>query len=152
MIRRATADDIDDREWREQIAAIAEEFFNEAKLPGTLKKGLFFQCWKNCLSSGVGLLLCSYRDTSVTGAIGGIIVPSPITGDILLSEAFWFVKKEFRGVTGMKLLMQFLNESKDLGVDHVTMAHLHFALSEKAEAVYEKIGFRKLETHYLLTP
>lgn len=151
MIRRVTAADIDDAAWRESVVKLAEDFFNEAQLPGSFRKGSFFACWRSHLLAGTGVLLCADTVPDIAGLIGGVIVPSAVTGDIFLTEAFWFVRKDSRGVTGLKLLMAFIEAAKELKVDHVTMAHMHFALSEKAEQVYEKFGFRKLETHYILT-
>lgn len=149
MIRRATIDDLEDVEWRRDVEQLAYDFFNEAKLPGTFKPALFFASWRSYLLNGVGVLLYADCEKAVSGVIGGILSPSAITGDILLSEAFWFVDNAARGkIIGARLLLEFINIAKELHVDHVTMAHL---VTGDVSAVYTKLGFKLLETHYILT-
>lgn len=150
MIYRATVDDLVDPAWRNDVEQLAYDFFHEAKLPGKFTPARFFEAWRSYLLAGIGVLLYADREKAVSGVIGGVLSQSAVTGDILLSEAFWFVKPFYRGngADGIRLLKTFMEVAKELKVDHVTMAHMAFG---DVGTIYERFGFRKLETHYIVS-
>lgn len=144
--------DFEDQVFMTGLSTLATEFFNESKLPSVLNFDFFIGAWKTLLSNGMGVMFVDFDGSELIGAIGGVITPNLFTGDVLASEMFWYVRKDYRGSTGIRLLKEFFKWASDLGVDDVMMGHLHFAVSEKAEAVYDRLGMQKFETLYLGRP
>lgn len=152
MSRRITPSDLDDPVLMTELRTLAVEFFAESELPGVLDFEFFIEAWRKLLVSGMGVMFITEDKEELTGAIGAVITPNLFTGDVMASELFWYVREGYRGVSGIRLLKEMFAWANDLGVDDVMMGHLHFAVSEKAESIYDRLGMKKFETMYLGKP
>ena len=96
--------------------------------------------WENCfLLTNEGKCL---------GLLYGIRIKSPLNGQTIFQEIMWYVDKRYRGV-GLKLLYEVENLLKSQGVSIIIMAVLENSSTEKLKEFYERVGYKKMETHYM---
>lgn len=81
------------------------------------------------------------------GLLYGMRVRSPMNGKDMFQEIMWYVDKRFRGM-GLKLLYEVENILKSQGISIIIMAVLENSKTEKLKEFYEKVGYKKMETHY----
>lgn len=143
MIRYLHADEAD------LMAEGGEKFYAEGRLPGVFNRAHFCAQWKQFIEQGIGVSIGMFTESGqLAGALGAIFYQCPFTGDQLATEQFFFVIKEYRG-KGMKLLEKFVDLAVERGVNRVAMVHLESLHPEALKRVYERIGFRKVETCYI---
>jgi len=141
MIRLATEDDVDD------LVEIAKEFYAEQlhKTGVTLKPD---EELKFDLSTVIGLensiSLVLVEDDIVIGVVSGIIMDRVFFKGKVAQELVWFVKKDHR-FSGMKLLKEFERVCIEKGCEEIVMVAFE---NTKANDIYEKIGYSKLEINY----
>lgn len=129
---------------------LARNFFVEAQLPGVLKPEVFESNWRKFLASGIGVVIGLFHEATLCGVIGGLTVPDLCTGDTTTCETFWYVNQEQRrGGMSLRLLREFEVEAVKRGSKKVTLVHLAGENAEGLKKVYERLGFRALETHYV---
>lgn len=134
-----------------RLHPLAEAFYGEGHLPGELDFDVFQSWWEKWITEGTGIVLAAEREGNILGVIGGLFSPSTSTGDMILSEMFWFASPDARGSgAGSALLDRFVVAGKDAGADGVSMVRLTNELGEKLDGVLKKYGFRPLEVHYYL--
>lgn len=88
------------------------------------------------------------NDTKCFGLLYGVRLRSPMNGKTMFQEVMWYVDKKYRG-SGLKLLYDVENILKSQEVSIIIMAVLENSKTEKLKAFYEKVGYRKMETHYV---
>lgn len=124
-------------------------FFDEGKLPGGFDPGHFCRTWQGLIESKRGVVISSWRDAdTITGALGAVLCPSLFSGKIMAVECFWYVIPQHRG-HGLKLLRHFERWAHEQGVHFLSMIHLKNLQPELLGAVYERMGYRAVETNYL---
>ena len=74
------------------------------------------------------------------GMIGGSISQVPFLSIIMAQEAFWWAERGH----GLALLRRFEGWAKDMSAEFVCMISL--AGDERAEALYQRLGYAKTET------
>ena len=91
------------------------------------------------------------KDDKVIGCLGGFITPFYLNEKaIVFQEILWYVRKsERRTGAGIKMLYKVMEVAKDQGATHIVMAHTGTVLSEKISRIYERLGFKVLETQYI---
>lgn len=151
MITRVTADVLDDPAVREDLMRLGKQFYKELHGEGQPNMELWLRTWAALLLEGHGMMFIATSGPMVIGVIGAILAPDPFTGKTMVVEQCWFVDPNHRGSAGIRLLNEVLDAAKQLNIQKVLMAHMHVGVSEKAEALYERLGFKKLETYYLLS-
>ena len=144
MIKEVPVEDMD------KAAELGTKFFQEAGLPGTLNPELFKKNWTYLIASGTGKMFGLYEEGVFVGAIGVIISPDLNDGELVASEAFWFIHPSKRG-GGLKLLLHFLSYAKEIGCVRVIMVHLFNQNREQLSKLYTKLGFAPVEVHYVKT-
>lgn len=90
-------------------------------------------------------------DTEVVGILAGVIAPHFFDyATTYFHEAMWYVKpgNQSRG-WGIRLFYRVECECKVRGVSKMIMAHTHAHKPEQFEKLYSRLGFKKLETHYV---
>ncbi len=132
------------------VAEVGLKFWAEGSLPGQLKPEVFIKNWEFLLGNGMGKIFGLYEDGKFVGALGAIIAPDLNDGELCATECFWFIDPDKRG-NGVKLLLNFVKYSKEIGCVRVNMVHLFNAHAEKLSKLYKKLGFSPVETHYLKT-
>ncbi len=150
-VRRIVITDLEDAYFTAEFAEIAKAFFEESGSVGSLQFGSFLTLWKKMISDGTAVMFGQFKsygdETMLVGVLGGVLAPNMFTGGVLASELFWYVVKEHRA-RGSALLREFITWGQQIGVDQLMMGHLHFAVSERVGALYDRLGFKKLETMY----
>ena len=129
---------------------IGKEFWLEGCLPGSIKPEVFVANWTILINNGMGKIFGLYDKGSLVGALGAIVVPDLNDGEKTGTETFWFVRPTHRG-SGIKLLLHFLQYAKEIGCVRVNMVHLFNEHANKLAKLYAKLGFKPVETHYILT-
>lgn len=82
------------------------------------------------------------------GILFGVITFSPLNGKPVFQEVIWYVQKEHR-FHGVRLLRFAEKMLKDKGCGLIIMAVLENSKTEKLHQFYERLGYRKMETHYV---
>jgi len=109
---------------------------------------VFVKNWKALIDLGMGKIYGLYEDDVFVGGLGMLITHDINDGDLVATEAFWFVDPEKRG-GGVKLLFFGLRKVKEIGCVRVIMMHLLKSNSEQISQLYESLGFSAIEKHYV---
>lgn len=125
------------------------KFFKEGNIFGKLKKDTFISTWTNLISKKIGTIFGLFRDNTLIGMIGGVAFPDPNDGELVVTEMFWYMDKQYRGVGGIKLFKAFKKWAKAINAKRVIMVHLTGLMPKKLEQFYKKQGFSPIETHYI---
>ena len=97
-------------------------------------------------NSGNGYLLIV--DEVCQGIIFGVKVKSLTNGKTMFQEIIWYVNEPFRRY-GVILLRHVEKILKSEGIGIMIMAVMENSKAEKIKAFYERLGFKKMETHYV---
>ena len=91
------------------------------------------------------------HDGKIIGCIAGLIVAHWLDYKTLcFMEYIWYVLPEHRkSRAGLMLLRAMQKELEKRGVKKMVMGHAHSMKAEHLEKLYTKMGFVKLETHYI---
>lgn len=81
------------------------------------------------------------------GILYGLVVTSPTSGKQIFQEVIWFVNERFR-IYGVTLLKKVEKILKSRGISIMIMAVMENSKTEKIKSLYERLGFKKMETHY----
>lgn len=85
----------------------------------------------------------------VAGLIAGTITDDGLLGKPMASELIWYVSPRYRKTqVASKLITGFERWARDQGTTYVTMSHYNNELGDILSKVYEKKGFRKMESTY----
>ena len=125
-------------------------FFDESKVPGGFDNATFCKNWGNLINSGTGTILVAFEGTTQIGALGAVLCPDMFNGDLVAVEAFWYMIKKYRG-QGLRLLSAFEAWAKDRSAKRVAMIHLESLQPEVLRRVYERFGYKLIESHYVKT-
>lgn len=131
-----------------EIADRGFQFYKEGDIPGRFVPEVWHRNWVQLLNNGSGVLLGLQRDGQWSAAIGGVIYPDINDGDLVLMECFWFAFPEARG-RALRLVRDFEDEGKLRGAKRVIMMHLLSINAEVLGRVYQRMGYRAVETHYI---
>jgi len=88
------------------------------------------------------------HDGKCVGVIAGQEIRSPLNDKRIFQEVFWFMADGFG-----RYITWFINSVrarlKENGFDMFIMAVLDSPKAERVKSIYESMGFRLLETHYM---
>jgi GNAT superfamily N-acetyltransferase len=135
----------------EQLPALARlgpDFYRESGLPGRFVPEIFVAKWTAFLGLGVGFILGLFQGDEIMGGFGAIVSDDFNDGATVASECFWFVKPEARG-RGFELLLAYEQEARRRGAVRCSMIHLRGLQPERLGQLYEKRGYRAVETAYM---
>lgn len=97
--------------------------------------------------SGAFLLIL---DDTCQGILYGTRLTSPTSGKAMFQESMWYVNKPYRKY-GLRLLSEVEKVLKSQGVKIMIMAVLENSKTEKIKALYNRLGFKPMETQYVRT-
>jgi len=86
-------------------------------------------------------------ENKCVGLIAGLTVHTPINADKVYQEIIWYVKKSYRKY-GVRLLREVERILKEAGYTAVIMACLHNSKTDKLFNLYNRLGYKPLETHF----
>jgi GNAT superfamily N-acetyltransferase len=141
MVRALTVDELP------SAALMGPAFFAEAGLPGSFVPSVFVAKWGSLIEQGIGFILGLFRDGSLCGAFGGIVSEDLNDGQPVANECFWFVQPDARG-RGFELLLAYEEEARKRGAVRCSMIHLHALSASRLGELYERRGYRAVETSY----
>jgi len=87
-------------------------------------------------------------DGKAQGVLAGKEVETPSGVENVWHEVVWYVSKNCRRY-GIKMLKIIIEKVRDQGYKHMVMCHMHNGKTEKLARLYERLGFKPMETHYM---
>lgn len=140
MIRDATHEDIP------RLVEMAKRFLSD----GVYHRNIAYnpehltQLMGALIDGPDALLRVSTKDDEVTGMIGMVAYPHPLSMEPVASELFWWVEPEHRGIAGVKLLKE-----AEAWADAKNVVRL-FMVAPTVEVghLYARQGYQALEMHY----
>lgn len=93
-----------------------------------------------------GVVFVAERDLRLVGMVGMTLVPAPLTGELVASEAMWWVDRELRGVP--RVAFRLLDEAKAwaIGRDAELLHMIAPAGADDVVAMYRRLGLEELES------
>ena len=104
--------------------------------------------WKKLIDAGAGAILALKKSGKIIGGIGMMFFPALEDDVVTCSETFWYVDEKERG-GGLKLLLKAQKYAKEMGARRMTMIHLSNSMPDRLKGLYERLGFKEIETHYI---
>lgn len=104
--------------------------------------------WKKLIDAGAGAILALKKSGKIIGGIGMMFFPALEDDVVTCGEAFWYVDEKERG-GGLKLLLKAQKYAKEMGARRMTMIHLSNSMPNRLKGLYERLGFKEIETHYM---
>jgi hypothetical protein len=89
-------------------------------------------------------------DGKCQGLLYGLIAKSLINERLVFQEVIWYVNEAYRG-TGVNFFKEVERQLREMGVSLIIMAVLENSKTEKLKNLYEGLGYKKMETHYVRT-
>lgn len=139
----------------ERVFELANEFRKESGLDYEYSEDSkygFVERITNLRELGMGGILAAYEDGDINpiGALAYVIVNDILDGSLMASELFWYVRADKRkGRCGIKLLDKFEEICQEREVKKITMVHLNHMNADSLSKLYERRGYKPIETHYL---
>lgn len=130
-----------------EAAKMGPSFFREGALPGEFVPEVFVKKWTELIEQGFGFILGLFRENEMIGAFGAVVIGDLNDGKLVANECFWFVTPESRG-RGFELLLAYEEEARRRGAVRCSMIHLIGLQPDKLSQIYEKRGYRAVETSY----
>lgn len=141
MVRQVTVQEL------AEVSILGPAFFSEGKLPGQFIQSVFISKWTLIIQNGMGFILGLFRDNRIIGAFGAVVAEDLNDAALVANECFWFVNQEARG-RGFELLIAYEEEARKRGVVRCSMIHLVSLQPDKLGELYERRGYRAVETSY----
>ncbi len=128
-------------------AQIGPQFYAEGKLPGKFIPEIFAAKWTAFIEAGIGFIIGLFDGVKLEGCFGALIAGDPNDGELVANEMFWFVKPDSRG-NGLRLFTEYESEARKRGAKRCSMIHLLSLQPEALSRLYERRGYRAIETAY----
>lgn len=97
------------------------------------------------LKEGAFLLII---DDKCEGALAGRQVASPISSEKVWQEVIWYINPNYRH-NGVRLFNEACKILREEGYNYITMVNMENSKADKLEKFYSKLGFNKMETHWI---
>lgn len=138
-----------DENFKQQLAVLGEKFYPLMNLRGKFHADTFAHFWSKYLEMGLGKIFAHVIDGKIAGAMGVLISMSPVDGQTLIEESFWFVDPDHRGTAGIKLFRAAEEWAKQSGASRMLVGYLCGSMPGKVENFYERCGYRKLQIQFV---
>jgi hypothetical protein len=132
------------------------KFFDEGKMPGGFVPQVFLTTFGRLIWDGTGIVLASFQfevqggKRIITGALGGVLAPSPFNGRLMATELFWFVLPEHRGGSdALRLFSAFEDWAVEKKAEMISFVHLLALSPDRLEKLYRKRGYTPVEVNYI---
>ena len=117
--------------------------FEQGVLESTIAE-MKAQCTGNGYTGGFLAII----DGKVEGLIAGKEVKTPWSDDRIWHEVVWFMTERYRRY-GVKLLKLAREKLKAEGFAAMVMVHMHNSKPDKLARLYDRLGFKPMETNYI---
>lgn len=139
-------------EYRYDVVRLVEEFHKEA-LNGYDEmfnaQSIFELIGRESESNGRNAYLLVV-DGICRGILFGLPVRSRYNDKLMFQEIIWYVDKEYRR-DGIRLLREAEKDLKARGFSIMIMAVMENLKTDKIKSLYERLGYRAMETSYMRT-
>lgn len=143
-IRMVQAGDLD------ALLEMGASFYSIGKLPGRFEGSAFSSFWEGAVASGQGAILIGEDDEGqVVGTLGALLYADPNNGDIIAQELFWWVNEGHRGNGSLNLLKAYETWARGSGAKRIVVSAVHGLKEETLDKVYQRKGYRPIETNYV---
>lgn len=99
-------------------------------------------------SKNAFLLIAEDGEDKCVGILAGVEAKSKLNDQRMFQEILWYVEKPY-GRYGFHLINQAKIVLKSYGFSHIIMAVLESPKTMRIKKIYERLGFKPLETHYV---
>lgn len=107
----------------------------------------WIESWYFMIQSNNASILALKKDDKFIGAIGLVFTPSLEDGVLTCMEAFWYVDEKNRG-QGLKLFLKAEKVAKEMGAKRMIMMYLQNSMPDKVKNIYERMGYKYIQTSY----
>lgn len=134
----------------EDVVKIVDNFYKEAIqcYDAGLDKDSLANTIVNLKANNAGNAFLLIVEDKCEGILAGIEAPSMLNKKRIFQEVIWYVNEPFRRY-GIVLLDKVENILKTTGFDTMIMAVLENSKTDKIKMLYERMGFKPFETHYI---
>ncbi len=134
-----------------KLAGCAAAFYAASKFLKRFDIARFVDIWSGFIAGGMGVIFSLVNEAGeVVGVIGGIAHPDLYSGDLIASEFFWFVQRDYRGAHGMKLYFLFEKWAREeKRCSQIRMACLMDSNPDQMAALYERMGYQLCEQQFV---
>jgi len=131
----------------EQILPMARQFSAQSEF-GEFNEEVVIENTKQIIRFGIGELFLYMKEGRPIGALLGFKHPNFFTGELMATEAYWYVDEKHRGV-GLRLLSAFEKWAEAQGCKKIIMMHIADVMPDAVRRIYERRRYKYLETHYI---
>ena len=91
-------------------------------------------------------------ESNAVGILGIQIFKNPLGHELMANEHYWYVMKDYRGLSGIRLLKTGFKWAKDQGCTHFicNASNLASELHDGVCKLYKKMGMKHFETTYIM--
>ena len=129
------------------VVKLVENFHKEAvaEYEDTFKPESVIEIIKTADRMNAFLLIIN---ETCQGILYGMTSKSFTSDKIIFQELIWYVNEPFRSY-GVRLLRDVEKVLKVRGISIIIMAVLENSKTEKLKKFYERLGYKRMETHYI---
>ena len=143
MIRQANKQDLD------QLLSMSKDFWLAGGPIDDWDAGYTHKKLESIIENH--LILVSDNESVITGMIILVFVDHLCAPVVNACELAWYVRPEYRGSSiGIKLLQQAVEISRASGAKTMTLAYMERSMPDTIQSIYERLGFERNETSYLM--
>lgn len=134
----------------------ATAFHEELRLPGQLIPEVFLKNWTTFLTQYPATILSLWKEETLIGGLGAMIVPDLSDGRLCATEMFIFIDKSHRGGSAFFRLLRAYKEwaiahhAVEVRLSHMEHGEDHAEIDAQFDRLYRKLGYRPLERSYVL--
>lgn len=128
-------------------AQLGPQFYAEGKLPGRFVPEIWARKWTELMELGMGFIFGMFDGPKLEGCFGAIVAEDLNDGELRANELFWFVNEDERG-HGLRLFNAYEAEAERRGAKWISMIHLNGLHPVGLSRLYERRGYRAVETAY----
>jgi GNAT superfamily N-acetyltransferase len=136
--------------YHDDVVDIIDNFYKEAirYYDVGLDKDRLMQTITMLKAHNAGNAFLLIIDGKCQGILAGIESPAMLNTKRIFQELIWYVNEPFRRY-GVGLLHTVQTMLKIQGFDTIIMTVLEASKPEKIKKLYERMGFKHFETHYI---
>jgi GNAT superfamily N-acetyltransferase len=134
-----------EHKYQADVLELVTEFYNEAMKD--YDTGIDIDTLKHTIDIYKDNSFLLIREDKCIGLIAGLTGHSPINNDKVYQEIIWYVSKPYRRY-GVHLLYEVERLLTARGYSSIIMACLHNSMTDKLFRLYERLGYKPVETHF----
>lgn len=94
------------------------------------------------------LIVDDKGEDKCVGLLAGVEVKSKLSNDRFFHENIWYVEKPY-GRYGIYLINEVQKQLKSRGFNNILMAVIENLNAPRIKDIYEHLGFKQIETHFV---